>query len=148
MFLSFLAEGNTVTMSARAIGVSRQAAYQYRELDDKFRQEWDHAVEEGIEVLENVAITRAKDNSDLLLMFMLKAKKPDVYREKIEINVNWRNELKQLGVDPEQHLSQMIENARALLEANAEIIDVTPGLGLESDVENVGRAETGRSEDD
>lgn len=134
-FLLFLSEGNTVTLAARAIGVSRQAAYQYRDNDPEFRQLWDNAIEEGIDTLENEAITRAKKSSDLLLIFLLKAKRPDVYRDQIEINVNWRNELKQVGVDPEQHLQALIDQARQLLEQNADIIDVTPMLELgESDV--------------
>ncbi len=127
-FLLFLAEGNTVTSAARAIGVSRQAAYQYRDVDAGFKQAWDNAIEEGLDTLEDEAIRRAKKSSDLLLIFMLKAKRPEIYRETIEVNVNWRAELRQSGVDPEQYLQQMIEQARLQLEASSDIIDITTSM--------------------
>lgn len=130
-FLLFLSEGNTVTLAARAIGVSRQAIYKFRDNDDSFRKLWDEAIEEGTETLENVAINRGKLNSDVLLMFMLKARNPDKYRERIEVNVNWRQELRQSGIDPEQYFNQLVETARLQLEANADVIDVTASMNNE-----------------
>ena len=42
---------------------------------------WELAKQQAIDELESVAFTRAKKYSDTLLIFLLKALKPDVYRD-------------------------------------------------------------------
>lgn len=84
--------------------MSRRAVYNIREKNEKFRLEWDSAVEEGTDTLEDEAKRRAyegvdhpvtyqgeitatyKDYSDTLLMFILKARRPDKYRERQEVS--------------------------------------------------------------
>ena len=170
IFFSEFARTANITASAELAGYGRTAVYRWYHDDPEFAKRWVEAEKTSTEHLEEALYNRAvfgttriepivykgkivhtreiTEYSDTAAIFLLKARNPDKYRERIEINVNWRAELKQLGVDPEQHLSQMIENARALLEANAEIIDIIPELYLESGIEDVGRAETGGSEND
>lgn len=80
-FLETLRESGVVTHSAQVAGVGHRTVYKHREIDPEFAKQWDEAVAEAIERLELEAVRRARDYSDLLLIFLLKANKPDKYRE-------------------------------------------------------------------
>jgi hypothetical protein len=83
-FLSVLAEGGSVTQAARAIGVARKNVYEWRNKDEQFKADWDDAVEQGTDCLEDEAVKRAKDHSDTLLIFLLKARRKERYAERQE----------------------------------------------------------------
>lgn len=82
-FLVLLTEGTSVSAAARGIGMTRQAMYLARDRDDEFKQAWDDAVEEGTDCLEDEAVKRAKTSSDTLLIFMLKARRPDKFKDRV-----------------------------------------------------------------
>jgi hypothetical protein len=71
-----------VSAAARAANISRRAAYDWRDDDEAFRDEWDDAVAESIDGLEQVAWERAQDQSDRLIEILLKAHRPDKYVER------------------------------------------------------------------
>lgn len=91
--------------SAKRAGVSRQAAYVQRETSPEFAAAWDDAIEQGIEALELEVRRRALDGceepvvsqgeiiattrkySDTLAIFLLKAHRPDRYRERRDVAV-------------------------------------------------------------
>jgi hypothetical protein len=75
-FLSRIRGGASVTTAAKDIGVSRRAIYDERDRDLDFRQLWDHAVEESVDILVDEVRARALDREDRdsvrLLMFLIK----------------------------------------------------------------------------
>lgn len=101
-FLQTLATTINVTAACRAANISRQTAYTWREADPEFAQAWSDAMDAALDDLEEVTAQRARDGSDLLMMFLLKANRPDKYREtvtheargEVKVNVvftnNWR----------------------------------------------------------
>jgi len=90
-FLAVLAETCCVTSACLAAGVSRQLAYDHRKRFPKFRRKWDESIEVAVEQLELSARRRALDKNDpgstTLTIFLLKAHKPDVYRETVRQEV-------------------------------------------------------------
>lgn len=80
-FLELLSEFGVVREACRGAGVSRTHMYRLRENDDEFRGRWDEALEESIEAVEAEARRRAMEKSDLLIIFWLKAHRPERYRE-------------------------------------------------------------------
>jgi hypothetical protein len=52
--------------------------YKHRGNSEAFAGAWDDAVETGTDELEDEAFRRAKEDSDTLLIFMLKARRPGV----------------------------------------------------------------------
>ena len=98
-FLASLKLGHSVRAAARTAKVSYSEFYRRRERDVEFAKLWEDAENEGIDALEEEARRRAYDGveravyyqgekigsmrqySDQLLMFMLKAKRPDKYRD-------------------------------------------------------------------
>ena len=79
-FLTALAAGHSVTTACHLSRLGRTAAYAWRNDDPTFAAEWLDAAEAGIDLLEDEARRRAMGGSDLLLIFLLRNRRPDVYR--------------------------------------------------------------------
>ncbi len=102
-FLEGLAGGASVTAACLLAGIGRRSAYDWRDSDEAFAAEWDDAVEAGTDLMEDEMRRRAVDGvdeprfhdgevcghvrrySDTLLIFMLKARRPDKYKERGEV---------------------------------------------------------------
>ena len=84
-FLDYLSRSSCVNEACLAAGVNRRRVYRHRERFPKFRKAWDEALVIATEALEAEARLRAFDRSDpasaTLMIFLLKAHKPDKYRE-------------------------------------------------------------------
>ncbi len=80
-FLTILRDCGTVTEAAKAIGITRQAAYLAKDKYPTFALEWEQAIEESTDKLVDVAVERASkaNGSDALLMFLLRGHRPSVY---------------------------------------------------------------------
>ncbi len=80
-FLTILRDCGTVTAAAKAIGISRQAAYLAKDKYPTFAIEWEEAIESATDKLVDVAVERASkaNGSDALLMFLLRGHRPSVY---------------------------------------------------------------------
>lgn len=83
IFLTTLRNTGNVRAACQACGITRQAAYKARDNAPEFAAAWDEALEDAIDALEAVAINRARTSSDTLLIFLLKAHRPGLYRETI-----------------------------------------------------------------
>lgn len=81
VFLDALRMHGIVTKAAAAAGVHRDTAYFERQRDPEFAQQWQEALDRGIDMLEDVAFERAYQGSDTLLIFLLKSRRPERYRE-------------------------------------------------------------------
>jgi len=105
-FLAHLAAGGTAREAARVTGRNFTSFYALRRTDDEFARQWDEAVETGTEVLEGEATRRAVDgyvvtrynpdgsvawtehrHDNGLLQFLLKGRKPEVYRDGPQVDV-------------------------------------------------------------
>ena len=80
-FLDALADLPSVTKACKLARINRAQLYKMRREDEDFRREWDTAADVGVSALEDIVIDRAKRGSDRLLMFYLKATRPEKYRE-------------------------------------------------------------------
>lgn len=103
LFLKELAERGNVSDAAEAAGVGRRTAYQWREGDADFAALWAEAIERAADRLEREAWRRAvegtdkpvyqggelvgyvREYSDTLMQTLLKATRPDKYRERQEV---------------------------------------------------------------
>lgn len=111
-FLSVLADSANVSKAARSVSIARSWAYKCRENDPSFAEEWDAALEEAADKLEERAWGRANfENisykfdkqgnpilhpitgepyfehvgSDTVLLALLKAHRPEKYKDRSEI---------------------------------------------------------------
>ena len=102
-FIEALRESANVAEAARRTGVGRTCAYAARQADPAFAEAWDAAIDEATDRLEAEARRRALDGvpepvfyqgkivgtirrySDRLLVVLLRAYRPERYREKTEV---------------------------------------------------------------
>jgi hypothetical protein len=68
--------------ACRQAGILRGAYYDWRRDDETFRQETDAAIEAATDTLEDVARNRAIEHSDLLLIFLLRSRRPHIYNRR------------------------------------------------------------------
>lgn len=98
-FLVTLASTGVVLTACRMTKIPRRTAYDRRDADPEFARLWNEAIELSTESLEEEALRRARDGtekpvyqqgvlvgkireySDTLLIFLLKARKPAVYKD-------------------------------------------------------------------
>jgi hypothetical protein len=106
VFLDTLRATCNITLAAQAAGVSSSTCYHHKKIDPLFSERWDEALNEGVDLLEAAAHKRAFEGvddpvffkgeevgsvrkySDALTMFLLKAHRPDKYRERSQIDQN------------------------------------------------------------
>lgn len=87
-FLLALANGWSVSKGAKAAGVPRRTVYNWRDDDEIFAADWDHAIEQGTDALEDEAIRRGFKGSDTLLIFTLKARRPEKFKDRSHVDVD------------------------------------------------------------
>lgn len=97
VFLATLRDTANVSAAARAAGLPRRSAYQLRDHDPAFREDWEQALEEALDDLEAELRRRAIEGvekpvfyagkpcgtirtySDQLGVFLLKCRRPEVF---------------------------------------------------------------------
>lgn len=114
-FLEALRNSGNVSEACRLAGIGRTTVYHLRETDPAFASEWDEAIQTAIDSLELEAWRRGRDGydeyvtckdglvrdadgnpvlqrrySDSLLTTLLKAHRPDKFRDRstVDMNVN------------------------------------------------------------
>jgi len=118
-FLAAYAQTGVILTAAKATGISRETHYEWLKKDETYPERFEQAKEDSIDVLEQEAIFRATEGlrkykfhqgepildengnhyyeverSDTLLIFMLKGKRPEKYRDnfKGEVDINLKSE--------------------------------------------------------
>ena len=100
-FIEHLRQCGNVTQSAELVAVTRRCVYAHRDLHEDFAKEWDDAIEEAVDRLEQEAWRRAHAGfdepiifkgidtgiritrySDQLMTLLLKSHRPEKYRER------------------------------------------------------------------
>lgn len=132
-FLAAYAECGTVTHAAEYAGISRDTHYEWLK-DDAYRQAFEEAYEEAIEHLEVEARRRAASGvdepvfylgqqvgavrkySDNLLMFLLKAARPERYKDRQHhtVDVNIRKRAEQIAEDYGLDVDEVIAEAERI----------------------------------
>ena len=123
VFLQALRCSPIVGHAARAAGITVETAYRLRRRSKAFAGAWDEAREAAVDEIEDVAIKRAVDGSDQLMVQILRAHRPERYRPQIDVDVQGR-------VDIVVDLVPAGASASASVEAD-EATDVIEGELLE-----------------
>ena len=102
-FFDTLSETANVKAAALAAGYPRSSVYEWRDKDQAFRKSWEAAWHVGVDALEEEALRRgvegvlepvwhkgevvghARKYSDVLLMFMLKGRRPETFRDNASV---------------------------------------------------------------
>lgn len=102
-FFDALGRTGNVLLSCKAAHIGRRAVYTQRNKSDRFRKLWDEALEDATDMLEAEArrrgmhgtergvyykgrkIDTVKETSDTLLIFLLKAHRPEKFRDNYDL---------------------------------------------------------------
>ena len=87
-FLTKLRESGNVRLSCAAADLPRTTAYRWRKTWATFAAEWQEALDDALDLLEEEAWRRARKDSDRLLMFLLKAHRREVYGDWVRQEVS------------------------------------------------------------
>lgn len=108
-FLDALAQTASVTAACEIAGIGRRSVYEWREEDKEFATRWEAALELGTDALEDEAVRRAREGvnkpvfhrgevcghvreySDTLMIFMLKARRPEKFRDNAAVQVTGKD---------------------------------------------------------
>lgn len=80
-WLEVFRDTGNVRLACHACKIHRATPYQHREVSPEFAEAWKQAEEDACDLLEAEARKRARSSSDTLLIFLLKAHRPEKYRE-------------------------------------------------------------------
>lgn len=124
-FCEVLTQTCVVGKACEAVGISRQTAYDHRAKDKDFAAAWDEALETAVDTLEQEAWRRAvvgvdepivyegvitgtvRRYSDELLILLLRAHRPDKYRDTRRVKVS---AVVKVGDGP---IAEVLRSARA-----------------------------------
>lgn len=73
-FLDVVSSGLSDSRAARASATTVKVMKQLAAQDTNFKEDWDDAIVQGLNKLEDKAVSRAMKGSDTLMMFLLKAR--------------------------------------------------------------------------
>jgi hypothetical protein len=117
-FLEVIRATGNVRLAADAAGVDRSTPYRRAGRDPAFARDWAAADQDAIDVLEGEARRRALAGSDALIMFLLKAHRPERYREALNVRLDIRPEAQRiaerLGIPVEEVLEAAERKAREI----------------------------------
>lgn len=128
-FLNAYALGGSISQACRSCDMGRQNPYRWLDRSEVFREQFEVSKEYGVQRLEDWALARAMDAmnpSDRLTEFLLKAARPEVYRERVD-----------------HHLHGKVEHRkRVILESldQARVVEALPEALGESTEEDEGTA--------
>tara|TARA_R110000824_G_scaffold27017_9_gene92281 strand:- start:759 stop:1184 length:426 start_codon:yes stop_codon:yes gene_type:complete len=87
-FLSALRVAPVIRQACKRAGISRAEAYRERHKDINFAQQWQEALNDGIDEVELALHIRARKQDTTAAIFLLKNLRPEVYGENVNLNVS------------------------------------------------------------
>lgn len=79
-----LRQGKSIAAACRSALINRQTYYNWVNGDEAFARDVHDAKEEGTDALEDRLMVRAKKDDTTAAIFLLKARRPEVYRDNIK----------------------------------------------------------------
>lgn len=120
-FLAKLRNTSNVRASCEDAGIGRTEVYDHRKNDPVFAALWDAALEEAIDLLEAKAWTNAmKKDSETSLWNLLKAHRPDKYREQMRVNINITGIAERIADEFGLPMPDVVAMADSILEGQAQ----------------------------
>lgn len=125
----------TVRAACKIARVSKSRVYEVRRTDEAFAEAWEAAEQRTTELLEETAYERALNGSDRLAEFLLKARRPQKYRE----TTSGKGEV--AAEEIEQSVNETIDRQAAEIgRLTDRLADVAPGSEAQAPRDPAGRS--------
>ena len=83
--VQWLSAGYSIGRACKAAGIGRRTFYDWKDAFPDFRQLVEDATETGTDVLEDTLYEHGKDGNVVACIFLLKARRPEIYRDRHEV---------------------------------------------------------------
>lgn len=117
-FLHNLRNTANVRAACNAAGIRRPVAYDRRDSHPEFAARWEQAMEEACDILEFVARKRAFETSDTLLIFLLKAHRPERFADRLQVEYVIRKRAQKLADRFGMTAEEVVAQAESVLRGN------------------------------
>lgn len=91
-FIEAYASCGSITASSKSVRIDRKTVQRWMKVDKTFSKDVEGAFKDNTELLEFTAVKRAINGTDkgstTLLIFLLNARKPEVYRHRFQVDSN------------------------------------------------------------
>jgi hypothetical protein len=111
VFLVTIRATGNVRLAASAAGINRATPYVRANRDPAFAAAWAEAEQEAIDILEAEARRRALTGSDALIMFLLRAHRPERYRDSVDVHLELRREAERVAAKLGRPVDEVLEEA-------------------------------------
>lgn len=81
VFITALRKTPSVSHACTVSGVARATAYKYRKENTEFGAQWRDSLEKAVDDLEAVAFKLATEGDSSLISFLLRAHRPEIYKD-------------------------------------------------------------------
>jgi hypothetical protein len=88
LVLRRLAEGKSIGAACKAAKIARRTYYYWRDDHPEFARLADDAIEDGTDAIEDNALNQAKHGAQTIMVLILKARRPEKYRDRFEAQVS------------------------------------------------------------
>lgn len=118
-FLANLRNTCNVREACEVVKINRSTAYDRRDADAEFREQWEEAIEDAVQLLELSARKRALEGDTTLTIFLLKAHRREMYQDRIALELTVQRLAEKLaaaqGLDSTEliNLAERIANGEA-----------------------------------
>lgn len=112
-FLEIFSATCNVLLSARGAGIDRDVVYRRRKAYPGFAAAMDRAKDDALDTLEAEAWKRARDTSDNLLMFLLKAHRRELYGDTVRVDI--RREAERIAAEFSIDVDSVIAEAERIM---------------------------------
>jgi hypothetical protein len=137
-FLAAYKKAGIIAHAARLARITRDRHFCWMREDYNYVQHFYSCQEEAIEALEEECRRRAMSGSDVLLIFMLKASRPDVYRDNKTIEMKGSVQGKVThehvrGLNDDERATRLLEFADRIQQQKLGLVDSPGANGVGSD---------------
>lgn len=96
-WLDAFAEKHTVSAACKVVGINRNTAYKYREIDKEFREAWDEIENRMVDAVESALYKNALTGDNACIFFILCNRRPDRWKHRGEIAHTGKIQTEEVG---------------------------------------------------
>jgi hypothetical protein len=111
-FLAAFSRCGSLSKAAKRAGVDRRTHYNWRKSDPSYAEAFEQAKLESADALEDTLNDMAHEGNVVAAIFLLKGLRPEKYRERSQVQVEWDGDLSKLT---DAQLAKMDEQGRQQL---------------------------------
>jgi len=127
LWLEAFKKTHNVSAACEAVHIGRTVAYKYREIDDKFRDDWDAIENRVLDVVESVLYKKALEGETPCLFFLLCNRRSEKWKHRGEVEHRGKIQTEEINGARQQleNLLKQDEDGKKFIEKWRELLRST-----------------------